>query len=347
MMIGHHHSKYHKSDKHDRTAKKLTVAAIFLAVAATAVLCGIRFWENRAFSVDTDTSDPFHYDYDITYIDGRAYRKKPGLETLLLIGVDKFDSDRNDGGYLNNEQADFLMLLVIDNESKTYSALHLNRDTITNIRILGVGGEEAGREEMQLALAHTYGSGGSDSCLNTTDAVSTLLYSTEINHYISVTMDAVEILNDSVGGVTLEIKDDLTKDDPMLIYGREVKLTGKQALLYVRARQSVDDSTNLHRMERQRQYLTALKDRLEILRAEGKWSVYNIFPEITKYMVSDCTVNQFEDYLDKLSEYEFTGINAFDGRFDSSTGIGKFYVKDEDVRDWVKNTIFVEADITD
>ena len=36
----------------------------------------------------------------------------------------------------------------------------------------------------------------------------------KIDHYMTLTMDAVGILNDLAGGVTLEVLDDMTELDP-------------------------------------------------------------------------------------------------------------------------------------
>ena len=88
----------------------------------------------------------------------------------------------------------------------------------------------------QLALAHTYGSGEEDSCENTVLAVSNLLYGMEIDHYVSLTMDGVALLNDLVGGVTVEVLDDFSGIDDTLVQGETVTLKGQQALTYVRSR---------------------------------------------------------------------------------------------------------------
>ena len=70
------------------------------------------------------------------------------------------------------------------------------------------------------------------------------------------------LLNDLVGGVTLEVLDDFSGIDDTLVQGETVTLKGQQALTYVRSRGGLEDSTNLHRMERQRQYLSALQGQL-------------------------------------------------------------------------------------
>ena len=117
-------------------------------------------------------------DREITYYNGTAYAKREDLETVLLLGVDKFEGETPEG-YVNNQQTDFLLLLVMDKQHETCTPIQLNRDTMTQIQILGVTGEPAGTFTGQLALAHTYGSGEEDSCENTVLAVSNLLYGME------------------------------------------------------------------------------------------------------------------------------------------------------------------------
>ena len=162
------------------------------------------------------------------------------------------------------EAGKLVLVIEADMRMPTYTKrLHmLNRDTMTKIQILGVRGDVAGTFTGQLALAHTYGSGERDSCLNTTEAVSNLLYGVGIDHYISITMDGVAILNDLVGGVEVEVMDDFSSIDSTLVQGETVTLMGNHALTYVRTRGGLEDSSNLHRMERQRQYLIALQKKL-------------------------------------------------------------------------------------
>lgn len=244
---------------------------------------------------------------EITYYNGTAYAKKEDLETVLLLGVDKFEGETPEG-YLNNQQADFLLLLVMDKQNETCTPIQLNRDTMTQIRILGVTGEPAGTTTGQLALAHTYGSGEEDSCENTALAVSNLLYGMEIDHYVSLTMDGVALLNDLVGGVTVEVLDDFSGIDDSLMQGEIVTLKGQQALTYVRSRGGMEDSSNLHRMERQRQYLAALQQQLKAAVRQEDGFTLDALLQLNEYMVSDCTVNQLSDLGDSLAAYQVSDI---------------------------------------
>ena len=246
-------------------------------------------------------------DREITYYNGTAYAKRENLETVLLLGVDKFEGETPEG-YLNNQQADFLLLLVMDKENETCTPIQLNRDTMTQIQILGVTGEPAGTFTGQLALAHTYGSGEEDSCENTVLAVSNLLYGMEIDHYVSLTMDGVALLNDLVGGVTVEVLDDFSGIDDSLVQGETVTLQGQQALTYVRSRGGMEDSSNLHRMERQRQYLSALQQQLKQASQQDSGFTLDALLQLNEYMVSDCTVNQLSDLGDSLAAYQVSDI---------------------------------------
>ena len=179
---------------------------------------------------------------------------------------------------------------------------------MTQIQILGVTGEPAGTFTGQLALAHTYGSGEEDSCENTALAVSNLLYGMEIDHYVSLTMDGVALLNDLVGGVTVEVLDDFSGIDDSLMQGETVTLKGQQALTYVRSRGGMEDSSNLHRMERQRQYLAALQQQLKAAVQQEDGFTLDALLQLNEYMVSDCTVNQLSDLGDSLAAYQVSDI---------------------------------------
>lgn len=236
-------------------------------------------------------------------VDGQWYAPRTDLETLLVIGVDKMEPLVSSGSYNNDGQADFLLLTIFDKTAKTTTILHINRDTMTDIPILGVTGEPAGTIFGQLALAHTYGDGLEDSCENTVKAVSMLLDGVKIDHYVGMTMGAVPLLNDMVGGVTVTVLDDFTGIDDSLVKGETITLQGEQALHYVRIRRGLEDSTNLNRMKRQQQYLAALTEKIESLGDDFSPS-FSQLDQLSEYIVSDCTIQQLSDISKRYAGYE-------------------------------------------
>lgn len=293
---------------------KGTVAILAVVLVLLAGMLLLQRWENTQDAPVSSSGPSSAVEADvpvdgreITYYNGTAYAKREDLETVLLLGVDKFEGETPEG-YLNNQQADFLLLLVMDKQHETCTPIQLNRDTMTEIQILGVTGEPAGTFTGQLALAHTYGSGEEDSCENTVLAVENLLYGVGIDHYVSLTMDGVALLNDLVGGVTVEVLDDFSGIDDSLVQGETVTLKGQQALTYVRSRGGLEDSSNLHRMERQRQYLAALQQQLKAAVQQEDGFTLDALLQLNEYMVSDCTVNQLSDLGDSLATYQVSDI---------------------------------------
>ena len=326
---------------------KGTAAILAMVLVLLAGMLLLQRWEN---SQDAPVSSPGPSSAveadapldgrEITYYNGTAYAKREDLETVLLLGVDKFEGETPEG-YINNQQADFLLLLVMDKQNETCTPIQLNRDTMTQIQILGVTGEPAGTFTGQLALAHTYGSGEEDSCENTVLAVENLLYGVGIDHYVSLTMDGVALLNDLVGGVTVEVLDDFSGIDDSLVQGETVTLQGQQALTYVRSRGGLEDSSNLHRMERQRQYLSALQQQLKQASQQDSGFTLDALLQLNEYMVSDCTVNQLSDLGDSLAAYQVSDILTTLGDAQEGEEFMEFTV-DEDALQQLVMDVFYE-----
>lgn len=260
---------------------------------------------------------------------GEYYVPREGLQTILIMGLDKYEREESTFAYTNKMQSDFLLLAIIDEEDRTCDLLHLNRDTMTEIRRLGFGGADTGEFIGQLALAHTYGSGGSDSCLNAVRAVSDLLGGIKIDHYMTLTMDAVGKINDLVGGVTVTMLEDFTELDPAMKKGEEVTLKGDQALLYVRARQGVGDQTNLSRMERQRQYLNAFYGKLMEANKKVDGFLSSTLLKVNDDFESDCTVNQLDALSDILEICTVNPIVYMEGESVVGDEFVEFYIDEE------------------
>lgn len=282
----------------------------------------------------------------LTY-QGTTYTQRKELDTVLIMGLDKYEADQQSGKYLNRQQSDFLLLIAVDRDAKTYSVLHLNRDTMTDMSVLGDRGMRVDRVNAQLALAHTYGDGGVNSCRNTVEAVSNLLHGVKIDNYLALTMDAVAILNDLTGGVTVEIQDDFSAVDPDLVQGQTFTLQGNQALTYVRTRKGLDDSSNLRRMERQRQYMQALRTQLSEKQQKNQDFLPAAVMEISDYMFSDLTVNQISAISQRLAGYTFAGFETLKGEAVKGERFMEFYPDEDALMETVLRLYFVAQKGTD
>lgn len=279
-------------------------------------------------------------DRDSITWNGVKYLQRKDLDTVLIMGLDKYEDTEESGKYINHQQADFMVLLAVDRKAKTYSVLHLNRDTMADISVLGDRGERVATVNQQLALAHTYGTGGTDSCRNAVAAVSNLLHGVKIDHFLSMTMDAVAIFNDCADGVTVEILDDFSAVDPRLVQGETITLKGEQALTYVRTRKHLEDSSNLHRMERQRQYMTALREQMESKSQKDPEFLAKTLAKASDFLVSDVTVNQMSALAEKLDEYTFTGFQTLDGEAVKGEKYMEYHVDEDALMETVLKLYF-------
>lgn len=321
-------TKYTPQEIRIRLLRVLAVVLLVAFLVSASLFC-ISLWEKYHGSFEGLDSQVLK---DTVQYKGEKYVLKDNVETYLFLGLDKFDGD-NAESYNNDKQADFLMLLIADNDSKTFSALHINRDTVTDINVLGVAGDKIDTVKKQIALAHTYGNGKEVSCRNTAEAVSKLLHNVQIDHYVSVTMDAVPIFNDLVGGVEVTVLDDFSGTDPTLIKGETVTLMGEHALNYVRTRYGLDDSTNNARMTRQRQYINELYAKTQQHLAEDSSFVEKSFLKLSSYIVSDCSANKLQSFMNKLSDYKFIEIYDIDGDVITGETFMEFYPDEESVKE--------------
>lgn len=319
-------TQYTPQEVKERVLRVLAVV-LLIAFLVSATLFFISLWEKYNGSFKGVGSESLK---DTVYYDGEKYVLKDNLETYLFLGLDKFDGKAPES-YNNDKQADFLTLLVVDNGASSFAALHINRDTITEMDVLGVAGDKIGTVKGQIALAHTYGNGKEVSCRNTAQAVSKLLLNADVDHYVSVTMDAVPIYNDLVGGVTVTVLDDFKGIDSSLIKGETVTLMGEHSLNYVRTRYGLDDSTNNARMKRQRQYIEALYEKtLECIDSDKSF-IEKSFLKLTDYIVSDCSANKLQVLMDRLSGYRFDGIYDIDGEVKTGEAFMEFYPVEDSV----------------
>lgn len=322
------------SKANDKRRKRIyaLLIVLFVVLLVSSTLLLLMYWEKGQGLFPEHTDDGSS---SVITVDGVDYVPNSDVQGILVMGLDKFEDALDDSGYNNNQQADFLMLFVVDNKNETYSAIHLNRDTMADINVLGVAGEKIDTTYAQLALAHTYGNGKAVSCRNTADAVSGLLNGVKIDRYVSVTMDAVPVVTDLVGGVKVEVKDDFTGIDDSLIMGETVTLNSDNALNFVRTRQGLEDSSNSTRMTRQQTYLVSLFEAFNEKIAKDDNFIVNASLELSDYIISNYTVHQLENLIENLSTYEFDEIYSIDGESKAGERFMEFYADEDSVNELV------------
>ena len=324
-----------RSDK----LKKIGFILLGILLIGVVIYSGFRFLEATVFL--DDEKSPSKSPSKTIVVDGVKYFPKQDIETFLIIGVDE-DGEMVRRETLENEgMADAIMLAVFNRTDETIDIISLNRDSMTDISVRGLDGRKVDSMNAQLALSYAYGDGMESSCENTIEAVSKMLYGIEIDHFMALNMDAIKVLNDAVDGVTVDVWDDFSAVDPSIYMGR-VTLYGDQALTYIRARKDVGDQLNVNRMERQQEYMEnffyALKYAVEM---DSEFAIKH-YEDLTKYMVTDCSVTTMSSMLERYGAYELGEIVTPEGENVRGEKYMEFYVDEDSLEDLVLEHFFAE-----
>lgn len=266
---------------------------------------------------------------DVSY-NGRKYRYNTSIKTYLFMGIDKTGVVEAAEDGISGGQSDAMFLLVSDANAQKLSVIAINRNTMTEVDVYDREGNYVGRYNLQICLQHGYGDGMRTSCLRTVDAVSRLFYNLPISGYLSLQMEGVPALNDAVGGVTVEVMDDI--ENPALgvslKQGETVTLAGCEAYVYLRSRELEEFGSASRRLERQQQYLSGFLPRVKQVAAGGESAVMKMYDAVSDYVVTNI---DFVDLAAEAENYAFdaSGIYSIPGDLIMGTQFEEYYVDDE------------------
>lgn len=314
----------------------LIIAVVFLSFVV--LFSALRLVDN---SLQQPNTDPLSTHSKTIHRDGISYFPRQDITTVLLMGIDQNGPVKSSGSYNNPGDADVVMILTLDETNKTCSILSLNRDTMVTMPVLGLGGKVVSSRFGQLTLSHTYGSGMQDSCENVKKTVSDLLYGLNIDYYVSLNLDAIEILNDAVGGVKVTVTDDFSNVDTSIHMG-EMVLNGKQAVSYIQARKNVGDQLNTNRMNRQNNYIEGFMQAFQAKAETSETLPLDLYDQLTPYMVTDCSDTVLSTLVSKFSEYSLSDIITPEGNNRKGSEYIEFHL-DEDKLDELILRMFYAA----
>lgn len=291
--------------KRHRSVKEFLYFLALLVLILAFLISGLHILESTVFHKGAESTE--RAERKTIVRDGVEYFPRQDITVMLVMGIDQSGPAQDSGSYRNPGAVDVAMLLIFDEKAGDCSILYLNRDTMLQMPVLGLGGKEAGTVTAQLALAHTYGSGLEDSCENTRRTVSDFLNGITIDYYISMRMDAVAMLNDAVGGVTVLVEDDFSDVDPTITKGY-VTLRGEQAMNFVRSRKDLGDQLNISRIQRQKTYIQGFAEAFRDAMDSETEFVVRTYDAVSPYLVTDCSVNTISGLLSRFEGFEIREI---------------------------------------
>lgn len=190
--------------------------------------------------------------------------KDSRVKNILLLGVD----DKQGG---NTSRSDTMILLSVDKKHKQLKLTSFLRDTYVEI---------PGHGENRMNAACVYG--GPQLVMETIEHN----FGIDVDNYVLVDFSAFEDIVDSLGGVTVEVEQREaefinTTTRYTIDYGENVKLTGGQALTYVRIRKLDSD---FYRTQRQRKVIAAI---LEQVKKTNPFELVDMGKSVMEYIETD------------------------------------------------------------
>lgn len=282
--------------------KKKNIIVFIISIVVILAISAVAFAMKNNSKEEKNTSSKLQQESEnyISY-NGQKYQHNDHLRTYLYMGIDKDGPVAEAEDSVSGGQSDAMFLIVVDSEKKTISVLSINRNTMTDVDVYDKDGNFVDTRELQICLQHGFGDGMRTSCQRSVDAVSNLLYGEPVSGYIAMNMDAMPLMNDSVGGVTVEVLDDLTSPsrNVSLHKGETVTLNGDEAYVYLRSRDINEFDSASERLNRQMQYIQAF---VKQAKSKDAATLVSAYDAITDYIVTNVDV---PNLVNKLTTYEF------------------------------------------
>lgn len=269
-------------------------------------------------------------------LNGNTYSYYHDFETYLIMGTDKTGADSK---VYQGSMSDFLMLVIVDKTDNNYSFLPINRDTMSEVRLIQDDGTGAATAELQLCTAHWYGGDAGQSCANTVESISKLFGGLEIDGYYAIPMDEIPKLNHSVGGVTVTLLEDFQDIDRQMKKGETLALSDEQAYHYIHDRYGVGDEKNTSRMKRQQQYMEAFFTKAKEKAKSDKAYVSQLFRKFEQTATTNLTVKKISGLTNRLIKgtqkgfFEIQGTSKIGKALGDGIDHAEFYPDKESIID--------------
>lgn len=291
-------------------------------------------------SVDTGETSA---DEDTVILNGKSYTRNKNIVTVLFMGIDKTDVSVG-RGYGSNGQADCIFLAAVDTLKRRLTIIPISRETMVDVNTYTTEGAYSGTQNLQLCLAYAYGNSPQESSENVINSVKRLLYGINIGSYITVDMNGIGRFTELIGGIELESIEAIKIQGADVSIGQKLKLSGKSAFDYIHYRAD-DLEANHRRMQRQKQFLTALANKSGNLILNNFSRLGGYYREMEPYFYSNITLSQITYLISSCITANMGDIMEYkiiDGTLSIGEEWVEFYPDKNSVLNVVLETFYIE-----
>lgn len=281
----------------------------------------------------------------VTY-NGSKYRYNTAIKSYLLMGIDKDEKVTvQEGAGAGGGRSDAMFLLVTNAKEKTLSVISIHRNTMTRVEVYSEEGKRLGNYTLQICLQHAYGDGGRVSCNRSVDAVSYLFENLPISGYMALNMAGIPSMNDAVGGVELSVMEDLsdTSLGVDLKKGETVTLSGSDAYVYLRSRDTDKFDSASDRLRRQEQYLIEYFNQLKNTINGDVEKAAEVYQTMEDYLVTNLNAEQM---IQELIGYNLTSEQMYTVPGETVMGdtLEEYHVDKDSLQEMIMDLFYEEVE---
>jgi LCP family protein required for cell wall assembly len=251
--------------------------------------------------------------------------------TILLLGSDE-------GPGRVGDRTDTMILVALERDTGRAIAFGIPRNLV-DVRLAGRAGEELRRFPDLLNGLYRFANeerpdlfpGGRDPGATALKQTTSRLLGLRVDYHAMVDLDGFRDLVDELGGVKIRVRERIvdevtrpawgeTKPRINVYPGRTYHFDGRTALAYVRSRKDSDD---YRRMHRQRCFLTAMANQLDVV------SVLRNFPALASIVESSVRTDIPRDQLPDLIRL----VGRLDPKRTLTVTFGRRYIARRRARD--------------
>ena len=328
-------------NKNQKITLILTVILTILTVVAVVIfVLDIRL---RDLKEDKDTQTQSQARKDWIEYNGKTYEYNSDLTNILFLGIDK--ADDIDKTYMPGEagQADCIMILSLDQNTKEANIWQINRNAMTEVDLYDISGNAYKTIKKQLATQYAYCIGGSRSCWATEQTVAKMLYDLPIDGYVSLSVEGISEINDALGGVKVTMTEADELVDSSFVAGTDVVLKGDLAETYVRRRDITVFDSVTDRMRRQTTYITAM---ISQMKNKSGSSLYDtLSPFLDNYILTDLDAKELEAL--KNYQYKTDDIHYLPGETSMGEKYEEFNIDETSLQEMLIENFYTEVEDTE
>lgn len=180
---------------------------------------------------------------------GKNWRMKKGVHSLLFIGTDNTAHVEINGVIGNMGVAEAIFLLVLDDASGEIQCLVIPYDAEVSIKLYDDNGSMVGSELSLLGNQYAFSRSASRSTMMMKRRITELMHGITIDGYVSIPFEGIGKMADAIGGMRVPLTLDWTDVDPSFTLGHEITLNSENVAEFVDAAHNGDKTLRNVRQE--------------------------------------------------------------------------------------------------